>query len=298
MKALVTGASGFIGSNLVRYLEKSGWNAHCLIRPDSDLNALAIDFPAEKLHCYDGTIDSMVIALRDSNPDIVFHLASLFVVDHRPENVDSLLLSNVLTGAHLLEAMRVTNCNRLVNIGTNWQFYHSEEYCPVNLYAATKQCFEDVLKFYTDVHGFRSLTCYLFETYGSGDQRKKILNLMINSIRTKGEKLEMSGGDQPLKFSHVDDVVETLEEMGNHVYGLSNPTQRRFLIDGEILRLKDLVNFLQEIDHSFAVNLGGRAYRKREVMEISAIGNKIDVWRKSTPMRSLKSEVRNIIENI
>ena len=44
LTAYVTGASGFVGSNLVHELHRQGWQIHVLVRPSSSLNDIA-DLP-------------------------------------------------------------------------------------------------------------------------------------------------------------------------------------------------------------------------------------------------------------
>ncbi|MDZ5724904.1 NAD-dependent epimerase/dehydratase family protein [Acetobacterium sp. K1/6] len=97
---------------------------------------------------------------------MVVRLASLFVSEHNASDVDKLFMSNVVFGAHLLEAMKTLEVNYLINTGTNWQNYCGSEYNPVNLYAATKEAFEDIAKFYTQTTSLRMITLRLYDTYG------------------------------------------------------------------------------------------------------------------------------------
>ncbi len=74
LEAFVTGASGFVGSNLVRELHNQGWQVHVLARPGSSLEDIA-DVPME-VHRGD-IVDSA--SVRDAMPhgvDAVFHVAA------------------------------------------------------------------------------------------------------------------------------------------------------------------------------------------------------------------------------
>jgi nucleoside-diphosphate-sugar epimerase len=62
--------------------------------------------------------------------------------------------------------MQAAGIRRLVNAGTTWQHYLGQVYDPVNLYAATKQAFEAILKFYTSTRDFQAITLELTDTYG------------------------------------------------------------------------------------------------------------------------------------
>jgi nucleoside-diphosphate-sugar epimerase len=205
--ALVTGATGFIGSHLARRLVKDGWAVHAVVRSSSKRDLIHDIEHAIHFHIYDGTIDSMQGILAESRPDTIFHLASLFLSQHQPRDITALIQSNITFGTHLVEAAVVNGCFQFINTGTSWQHYENEDYNPVNLYAATKQAFEDILKYYVEAHGVKVITLKLFDTYGPDDPRPKLMNLLKRAAET-GETLEMSPGEQLIDLVHVDDVVE------------------------------------------------------------------------------------------
>ena len=72
--AFVTGASGFVGSRLVRELHEEGWNVHLLARASSSLDEID-DLPYEK-HLGDVTEAASVRAAIPADVDGVFHVAA------------------------------------------------------------------------------------------------------------------------------------------------------------------------------------------------------------------------------
>jgi nucleoside-diphosphate-sugar epimerase len=130
------------------------------------------------VHEFDGASSTMDEIVKRSNPDVVFHLASLFLSQHRPENVEPLIQSNLLFSTQLVEAMVNNGCKLLVNTGTSWQHFEDAHYSPVNLYAATKQAFEVILDYYVEAKGLALISLALFDTYGPGDPRPKLFSLL------------------------------------------------------------------------------------------------------------------------
>ena len=124
--ALITGATGFVGSHLARRLVQEGWRVHILSRVDSRL-AEAEEFAYVINHIYDGSTDSMLNCVVQAKPDVVYHLASLFLSQHKVKDVNELIQSNVLFGSQLLEAMKENQVTNLVNTGTSWQHYNNED---------------------------------------------------------------------------------------------------------------------------------------------------------------------------
>ena len=176
-KVVITGASGFVGSNLTRYLLGKNIEVYIIVRPTSDISFLEKKDYNLNIFRYDKDINKLISFFNEIQPDCVFHLASNVIAEHKANQIDSLVQSNITFGLHLLEAMKETGVKRLVNTGTFWQHYNNEEYNPVCLYAATKQAFETLLEYYVQAESFKVITLKLFDTYGENDRRPKLINL-------------------------------------------------------------------------------------------------------------------------
>lgn len=106
-RALVTGATGFIGSHLVRRLVNEGWETHVVIRHASSQERLR-DLAQAGIHVHDGSTGDLVRIVAAAKPLAVFHLASLFLAQHQASDVESLVASNLLFSTQLAEAMAAT----------------------------------------------------------------------------------------------------------------------------------------------------------------------------------------------
>jgi nucleoside-diphosphate-sugar epimerase len=133
--ALVTGATGFVGSRVARHLAAAGWKVCALVRPESKLDQLKGGGGAEQVETFvfDGLHASLVAKLQALKPDVVFHLASLYLAQHKPEDIPALVASNITFGTQLLEAMMAAGVKQLVNTGTGAQHYQNAAYSPFNL---------------------------------------------------------------------------------------------------------------------------------------------------------------------
>ncbi|MGJ9417707.1 NAD-dependent epimerase/dehydratase family protein [Massilia sp. CMS3.1] len=263
-RALVTGASGYVGSQLARRLVADGWEVHVLLRAGSSLAALA--GVNVTLHRCGTTTADLVEIVRMAAPDAVFHLAALFLAQHRPEEVAGLVQANILFSTQLAEAMAANGVRILVNTGTAWQHFEGRDYDPVNLYAATKQAFEAILAYYVNAAGMSVATLALFDTYGPHDPRPKLMSALWKAAASGGA-LSMSAGDQLLDMVYIDDVVEAYLAT-ERALRAAGPVQLRYGVSsGAPLRLKDLVAaFEAALGVRVNVGWGERPCRPRETM--------------------------------
>lgn len=267
MRILITGVTGFVGSHLATYLSGKGHLIYGLIRKPIQDKSLLSKLNKVSLCLFHE--DSLVDLVAEIKPDIVIHLASLYLTVHSYEQIDDLIKSNITFPTKLLEAMNVNNVTKLINTGTSWQHYNSASYEPVNLYAATKQAFDDVIKYYTSAKYFSCITLKLFDTYGPDDKRGKLISLLDKLSKTK-EGLSMSAGEQIVELTHINDVcaaylaaIELIDEKdagSNDCYGVSS---------NEKYNLRTLVEIYEKANNiNLDIKWGGRPYREREVMDL------------------------------
>jgi len=205
--ALVTGATCFIGRELIRRLIEGGVTVTALTRPGSDLTRLGPMLECVNTAVYDGTQKSLDMALENAEADTIFHLAGRYATGHGSDEAIALIDSNIKLGTGLLEAAKKTDTLRFINTGSHFQFYEDDSYRPLSLYAATKQAFQDILEFYRDAEGFKTINLILFETFGAGDWRKKLM-AAISEARKNGSELPLTDRDPVMDFVYVDDAID------------------------------------------------------------------------------------------
>ena len=284
--AVVTGATGFVGSHLAHALLDAGWRVTVIVRPTSHgPRRDALGAGGASLAEFDGTIDVLHEILRRAAPDVVFHLATLFRGEHRPDDVEPLVHANVLFGAQVLEAMRTTGARRIVSAGTAWEHHGNREYSPVSLYAATKAAFAALLAYYTEVQRFRAVVLDLTDTYGTGDERPKLLRLLREAADT-GTSLAMNAGEPYIDLLHVSDAVAAFLIGAERVLNGDEPALERWAVrPGRPIRLRDLVHrFEQVLSRPIPVRWGARPYRAREAFTPWTSGETLPGWSPRVPL--------------
>lgn len=119
MKALVTGANGLIGSNLVRKLLEHGHRTRAFVRPTSDLRSLeGVD--AELVYGDVLNADSLIQAARGC--DVMFHAAAIFSYSHDQKELDAIAETgtiNAVEAAHAAGVKRIVLTSSSVVFGSS-----------------------------------------------------------------------------------------------------------------------------------------------------------------------------------
>jgi nucleoside-diphosphate-sugar epimerase len=279
MKILITGGTGYIGSKLVYFLVNNNHEVFLLSRKNSDL--CLISELLEKVKLFEIENDYSVInkVINEVKPDITIHLASLFINNHNTEQLVDIVGSNILFGTLLLESLVNNDCPLIINTGTSWQHYNNEDYNPVNLYAASKQAFEDILKYYIEAKGVRAITLKLFDTFGEDDNRPKIFNLLKKHSQEKTEIL-MSNGEQEIDLVHINDVVSAFNFAINELIDSKEIKYKTYgVATGKPRKLREWVeDYIVTNNLQVNIKWGYREYGKREVMS---------TWKKFSKINSL-----------
>jgi len=291
-RALVTGATGYVGSNLARRLVRDDWEVHIVSRPGARIPTFS-EFSQITNHVHDGSTEGMIHCVTLSKPNVVFHLASMIQAQHEFEDVEPMIRGNVLFGSQLLEGMRVNGVTNLINTGTYWQHYNNEDYNPVCLYAATKQAFESILEYYIQVCNVSVITLELFDTYGPDDHRAKLFSV-LNAAINKGGSLDMSPGGQHLAPVFVDDVINAYLLASNQLLQGKGIQHEHYSVSpAQSIRLCDFVQMYLDVSgKAIDINWGKKPYRVREVMEPWNRGVWIENWR---PRVKLEDGLRQAI---
>lgn len=284
--ALVTGATGFVGSHLVQKLISENWTVHAITRPHSQLHQIEPLLTKITLHVHDGTGENLLAIVETVKPTVVFHLASQVLVEHRIEDIAPLLQSNLVFATQLVDAMVATQCYCLINTGTFWQHYDNKEYSPVCLYAATKQAFEVILPFYLETTPLKVITLKLFDTYGPNDPRPKLFNLLKQAIQNQ-TRLALSPGEQLMDLVYIDDVVAAYCIAANQFQYQPDSTHQSYAVSSRnLMSLKEVIAiYEQETNTQLPIYWGGKQYRQREVMIPWNQGEWLPGWQPTMDLR-------------
>ena len=228
-RILVTGAAGFIGSNLVKKLYSELADGCQVIGIDNMNDYYDVrlkDNRLEELKQYasftfiKGNItDKQLIedVFTQYQPQIVVNLAAQAGVRYSITNPDAYIEANLIGFYNILEACRHNEVEHLVYASSSSVYgsnkkvpYSTDDKVdnPVSLYAATKKSNELMAHAYSKLYNIPSTGLRFFTVYGPAGRPDMAYFGFTNKL-VKGEKIQIFNyGNCKRDFTYVDDIVE------------------------------------------------------------------------------------------
>ena len=216
-KSLVTGAAGFIGSNLVDSLLKNG---HEVVAVDNEYSDAHDQFYWNK-NSYNVNCDVRDYkALKNCmwDVDYVFHLAAEARIQPAIKNPIEAVSINSVGTCTVLQCARETGVKRVIYSSTSSGYgmnqppnVETQQDDCLNPYSVSKVNGEKLCKMYTDLFGLPTISFRYFNVYGERQplrgQYAPVIGIFLRQ-RAANEPLTIVGdGDQRRDFTHVSDVV-------------------------------------------------------------------------------------------
>jgi CDP-glucose 4,6-dehydratase len=218
-RVFLTGANGLIGSWLVKALVDRGDAVTVLERRGRARSPLSLEGTRESVEVVAGEIgDAAALerALRDQQPELVFHLAGEAIVGEAARAPAETFETNVRGTWNLLEACRVLEAPRVV-AASSARVYgrspvavrtESSPLEPADAYAASKAAADVIARSYWQAHGLRVAVARLGNVYGGGDMNaSRLVPEAVWAALEGRAPVIRSGGTTRRDFLYVEDAV-------------------------------------------------------------------------------------------
>lgn len=212
-KALITGASGFVGNNLARFLVKRGHEVHLILREGHadwrlrDMRKVVIVHAADLRDA-----DGIHRTLKDIKPQWVFHLAAHGAYSFQTD-AQTILQTNIMGTVNLVRAAVDAGVEVFVNTGSSSEYgfkdhapRETEDLKPNSHYAVAKAAATLFCGYTARATGTRVPTLRLYSVYGPYEDPNRLMPTII--LEGLGKRLPpLVNPDVSRDFVYVEDVV-------------------------------------------------------------------------------------------
>ena len=271
-RVLVTGATGFIGSHLVRRLVADGADVHALTSTVSSVYPTRLVDVRSSITLHEGSLDdrsAMESLARRVKPTHVLHLGAYTHVGKSWQRVDECIQTNVQGTVNLLQALEPHGYERFVYTGTSEiygdievPFREDAQVNPISPYSVSKYAGERYCRMFHQGYGWPVVMLRPFNAYGPAQSPDRVIPEIITRA-LRGDELRMTTGRQTREFNYVEDLVDgfvlaaTVDGIEGEVLNLGN---------GDEVSMRELASTVLELlGNPIEAQFGALADRPTEI---------------------------------
>jgi nucleoside-diphosphate-sugar epimerase len=280
-KILVTGAAGFLGSNLCRALARDGAEVCAVSRRISPSFPGSVEFRKADF----SDLAAAHQLMHELRPRIVFHLAGHGVGSPELSNVLPTFRDDLASTVNVLMLATQLGCSRIVLAASLEEpIPGSGEFTPSSPYAAAKWACGAYARMFHKLYGTSVVMTRPFMTYGPEQKAHKLIPYTILSL-LQGQSPRLSSGKREVDWVFVDDVIEGL------LLAATQPGVQGCTIDlgsGLLITIREVVEEITRLTGTNLLpNFGAITDRHVEQVRVAntAYAWKKLRWRAKTPLR-------------
>lgn len=250
MKIVMTGASGFLGSHLIKGLIAAGHEVVAAVRGSSNL--ARIKDLLDSIQLVDLDQEGVEGLFRmPAIPEAVIHTATSY--GREGTGVDEIYESNVRFPVKLINSATRHGIRLLINTDT----YYPAEYPLLPDYARSKKQFADWGRAHAGSEGYQFMNLRLEHLYGPGDGDGKFIPFLIKSCLEDQAEIPLTGGKQKRDFIYVSDVVDAYLKILEKAGGMLDGYHQFGVGTGRSISIRDLAELIREASGSSSTFLFG-----------------------------------------
>lgn len=215
---LLTGATGFLGSRLLKKLVEEDYEVICTRRALSDM--ARVSEVCERVKWFDTDKENMDTLFRRYDIDLIIHCATNY--GRSDADYFKAYEANLVFPLHLIQCAQKYECKYFINTGT---FFAREldyvkdrkERVYMDAYVQSKDMFVRIVRNHMEKLCLAFINLQMEHIYGSDDGRGKFVNYLVGCLADNVPEIELSDGEQTRDWTYIDDAVFAYLAVLNHL---------------------------------------------------------------------------------
>ena len=210
---LITGTSGFIGYNFLKYILSRNYHVIDILRTKNrknpKLKKLKKKHPTNYKSIFFSNYFQLNSKIKKLKVNYFINFATLYKNNHKYDDIFDFVKSNILFPTLMYDLIS-QKVSKVINFGSMMQHSSSENFDSKNLYSATKNAFEMISNFYQyKEKKTKFYNLKLYESFGENDNRKKLIPIIIKNYK-KNKSTIIVSKNLELNIIHVDDIINAI----------------------------------------------------------------------------------------
>ena len=265
-RVLVTGAGGFIGTNLVGHLSANGHEVYGIVHQKQEQRQPGASY----IECDISNLKAVRQAFQEVRPEWVFNLAASNIQSGVSADIDILLGTNVLGTQNLLVAAREMGVHAFIHTGSFLEYGAKSEPCkedmrcdPPEPYSISKLAGTLLVQ----TSAVPAVVFRLFTPYGPGMQKGRVVRELIERAQ-HGTNFNLTAPSVARDYIYINDVVMLLVEAATRIEKHQGEIYN--MGSGRMVTLEELSRLVVSILESRSIPEWGSA---------SPVAYDSDIWR-------------------
>ena len=271
--AILTGATGVLGTALLKKLVHEQAETYVVCNPESKRNGRIMKSPYIHLVPCDMREVEKLPGLIDKDCEAFFHFAWLGTADPNNRMNMHLQAKNIQYTLNTVEVAHKLGCRVYIGAGSQAEYgridgviHSNTPENPISGYGMAKLCAGQMTRALCREYGIRHVWPRILSVYGPGDGENTLISTVVKSLLRR-EKPSLTAGEQIWDYLYADDAADAFYNMAlcgkdGAVYVLGS---------GKTKHLRTFMELIRDaVDPSLPLGIGERPYYADQAMHLEA----------------------------
>ena len=238
-KVLITGSSGFIGSAILDFLIKKKFKVYAILKDNKKRKVKA--YKNFHLILYKNLSD-LEKKLKNYKFHVLINCATFYSKKNDIKTMLSMIDANISLFSIILK-QTIKDVNLIINFGSMMEHLRYKNKSYTNFYSITKSTMQSIINFFINKKNIKFINVKLFETFGEGDFRNKIIPTIIKNYKNN-KTTQIKPSNLKLNFINITSIIKIIE---NILFSKKITSGDYCLRNYKFINIKSLISTLNKI---------------------------------------------------